>query len=165
MWLTLDPADPMLKLAVSDTNRRLQTYLDDSDYWTYDSQGVRNQRLMTLHARRYNDRSTIYLESIRMEGDDHEGRSWQLSAGSGELAPDTNQLTLLDNVEVTQGNGLSKLITDHLEIDTQKKVANTQAAVTLIHESSITRAQGLSINLPEGTAELLSDVETIYEMQ
>ena len=165
LWLTLDPGDPMLELAASDNNRRLQTYLDGSDYWTYNAQGVRDQRLVTLHARRYNDHPTIYLETIRMEGDDHQGRSWQLSADSGELTPEINQLNLSDNVELSQTNGSSKLFTHNLIIDTHKQVARTEVAVTLIHESSITKAQGLTINIPAGTAELLSDVETIYEVQ
>lgn len=165
MWLTLDPGDPILELTASDNNRRLQSYLDGSDYRTYNAQGVRDQRLVTRHARRYNDDPTIYLEAIRMEGDDQQGRSWQLSAGSGELTPDSNQLNLSDEVELRQADGSSKLFTDHLLIDTLKQVARTEVAVTLIHESSITKAQGLTINIPAGTAELLSDVETIYEMQ
>ena len=165
MWLTLDPGDPMLELAASDNNRRLQTYLDGSDYWTYNAKGMRDQRLATLHARRYNDHPTVYLETIRMEGDDQQGRSWQLSADSGELTPQINQLNLSDNVELSQANGSSKLFTEHLIIDTLKQVARTEVAVTLIHESSITKARGLTINIPAGTAELLRDVETIYEMQ
>ena len=163
MWLTLDPGDPVLELATTENNKRLQTYLDDSDYWSYDAQGVRTTRLETLHARRYSDDPAIYLDTIRMKGGDKQGRRWQLSAGSGELIPSSDQLNLADNVELKQADGHSKLTTDYLSVDTQAQLATTDAAVTLIHESSITRARGLRIDLPAGTAELLGDVETIYE--
>jgi len=163
MWLTLDPGDPVLELATTENNKRLQTYLDDSDYWSYDAQGVRTTRLETLHARRYSDDPAIYLDTIRMKGGDKQGRRWQLSAGSGELIPSSNQLNLADNVELKQADGHSKLTTDYLSVDTQAQLATTDAAVTLIHESSITKARGLRIDLPAGTAELLGDVETIYE--
>ncbi len=165
VWLTLDPVDPVLELTPTDDNRHLQTYLDDGEYWMYDSEGVRKQRLTTSHARRYTDHPTIYLDTLHLDGNDQQGHHWQLSAGAGELLPGSNQLKLRHNVELLQADRRSRLVTDNLVVDTEKQTASTEAPVTITFQSSITTAQGLNVNLPAGTGELLKDVETIYDVQ
>ncbi|MCP8900186.1 LPS export ABC transporter periplasmic protein LptC [Gilvimarinus xylanilyticus] len=91
---------------------------------------------------------------------------WNLEADKGHVYSGNNTVILNDNVVAysrSDDHGELTLLTETLNIDTDKQYAHTDKPVTMRSARSNTQAVGLKADLQEGRMELLSEVRGRYE--
>lgn len=162
VWLTFGQGKTTPTTVPTDSLRITESYLDSAERWTYDTRGVRNQIVHVDSGVKYTDAPTTFLTGLVVEGPDHDGRYWHMTAGRGELNPQRDVLQLLDGVSLRESEGDGLLTTPDLRVFMASERATTASSVKLKLRSSTTTARGLELNLREGTAQLLNDVETLY---
>lgn len=92
---------------------------------------------------------------------------WIITAEKGKSYEKENRVVLQGHVKIHQdGTAKAPAITLHtstLTVYTKKKIAQTQAPVTIERKGLVVHAKGLRGDLEKGTMELLSNVHGIYD--
>ena len=163
LWFGVGQGDTLPFNLTADDVQVRESYLEEGERWTYDENGMRNQRVRILSGVSYAGDPLTYLQGLEFEGPDDNGRYWHVNAGAGRLRQTNSALFLHQGVELRESAGEGVLTAPHLTIHPTQNRAKTNAPVTLKLQNSLTTAQGLELDLDSGVARLLSEVETIYE--
>lgn len=162
-WLTLGQGESLPSVTSAPSGQITESYLIKAERWSYDPEGYRNHVVRLSEGTRYSDNPITYLTGLTFHGPDRSGRFWTVTAGSGMLKSQANELQLSQGVEIRDSAGEGRLTTPRLRILIDEEKALNRAPVELQLRDSLTTARGLELDLKSGVAKLLSDVETNYE--
>ncbi|MCH1491074.1 MAG: LPS export ABC transporter periplasmic protein LptC [Luminiphilus sp.] len=161
-WVTIGQGDSVLPVSTDSSETWTESYLTNAERWSYDESGRRNQYLTIGSGITYHGDPATYLEELAFSGPDEKGRYWQMTANAGKLHPHSQELILMQGVQISERGGEANLDTPRLRLLLREERAVNQTRVRLTTPSSTTTARGIDIDLKSGRAELLNDVETVY---
>lgn len=164
-WLlqlaTVPPTGELPPLA-----RQSDAYLTDFEVTVMDSAGRVYQRLEGERMIHFVGSRISEVTRPQLTAYDREGMPWSARSETGLVNDETEQITLIGNVQVDHvdlhGRPLQVRAED-LQLDTQRRAAATDRVVEITHYGGVTRGQGLRASLADGTLSLLADVRGEYE--
>ena len=125
--------------------------------------GTPSHTLQASYFEHYNDSTNAHLEKpvIRLLQIDN---NWKISAETGEIDDDHSQITLYENVVMTQQETQFpiQIETSQLEIDASRQIAKTDQAVHITQKGFNLQSQGMILNNISGHFELLANVKSTY---
>lgn len=125
--------------------------------------GSPRHRLNAEELTHYPDGDLTTLQTPAMTVFRDDGDLWQLKAKEGEARGGMQQLTLSDSVVLAQtGKQPFTLETERLQIDTERRYAESDAAVTLRAPSSTIEGVGMQAFAEEQRLRLLNSVRGRY---
>jgi lipopolysaccharide export system protein LptC len=126
--------------------------------------GSDGHRLYTVDAeviRQLPNDNSIELTRPTLGFYDANGNRWTARGERGEVGQNTGIVKLSENVQVNgtpQGTQPAQILTNHLSLDTNSKVASTKDPVTLTWSGQEIRAHGMRASLNDGRVQLESAV-------
>jgi len=134
------------------TARLVQTGKDGRPLYTVNADVIRQQP----------NNDTVQLENATLGFFDSNGGLWTARGREGEVGQDTRQVELDGDVHV---NGTppgtlqsAEIVTEHLQFDTNNKIASTQDPVTLTWSGQELKGKGMRASLNDGRVQLESAV-------
>lgn len=138
-------------------------FMRDFTMTTMNEEGTPSHTLQASYFEHYNDSTNARLMKpvIRLLQSDN---NWIISAETGEIDDDHNQITLYENVVMTQKETQFpiQIETSQLEIDTSRQIAKTDQAVHITQKGFNLQSQGMVLNNILGKFELLANVKSTY---
>lgn len=135
-------------------------YAHNLHVYAYNKTGALQYKLKVAKINHFPDDNTSLLNKPDMVFFQGNGNDWQIRSDKGLIQADGENIQLTGDVLVTRLDTLSttSLTTQTLLVNTASKTAQTDEAVTITDNESITSATGLKADLDHSTVELLSDV-------
>ena len=128
----------------------------------YDEEGKKLEQSSAVRAIRLEEYSTTHFSELEVRRRDRQGQEWVLISPSGTSDASNDTVRLEGGVSVSRGDGVN-LLTDTVVIDiaSGKAVSTNKTQLTSNKISAV--ADGLVINLEQGTAELVGQVRSTYQ--
>lgn len=138
--------------------------LHDLELVALDNNGNESFTLRAPLMARNPDQGSMEMQSPVFLLPDSEGHYWNVTARSGWVAADGNELRLLGDVVVTGPPQQSavEMNTAQLNIYPDRDLASAPGAVTITQPGSILRGNGLETNLASKRYQLKSQVRSRY---
>lgn len=168
VWLLLRTEQPVAPTDREDLRGpdKPDGFVVNATYRSFDPQGRLSSRISSSRGEQFKQDDRVTMESPRGLLLERETRApWRLTADHGEYYVDREHLTLTRNVRIrheTRERGDSLLKTEKLTVDNRRRIVHTDAPVTIINESSLTRATGMKGWIDERVLELENQVDGYY---
>lgn len=141
-------------------------FIENATYRSFDTEGRLSLRMNSTRGEQFHDENRVTMESPRGTLFESESRApWHIAARRGEYHLQKEQMELNSNVRVRHESarqGETLLKTQSLSLDNQERIVQTDAAVTILNESSVTRATGMKGWMDKRVVELENDVDGHY---
>lgn len=145
--------------------RQADAYLKDFEVTIMDPAGKVYQTLEGERMIHFVGSSISEVTRMHLTAYDRQGTPWYARSQTGLVNDETEQVTLIGNVEVDHVDIHGRLLrvrTQDLQLDTQRRAAATDRPVSITHHGGTTRGMGLRASLMDGTLSLLADVRGEY---
>ena len=128
----------------------------------YDEEGKKLEQSSAVHAIRLEEYSTTHFSELEVRRHDRRGQEWVLISPSGTSDASNDTVRLEGGVAVSRGDAVNLLTeTVVINIVSGKAVSTDKTQLTSNKSSSV--ADGLIIDLEQGTAELVGQVRSTYQ--
>lgn len=168
VWLLLRTEQPVTPTDSTDLRGpdKPDGFVVDATYRSFNQQGRLSTRISSARSEQFDSDGRVIMESPRGLLLEKESRApWRLTADHGEYYLNREHLTLSSNVRIrheTRARGEALLKTEELTVDNRKRIVHTDAPVTIINESSLTRAIGMTGRIDDRVLELENQVDGYY---
>lgn len=148
----------------ADTGGRPDYVLHDFELVALDNQGQESFTLRAPTMSRNPDERSMEMETPVFLLPDSDLHYWNVSARTGWVSADGNELRLRGDVRVASPPGQRKvaMATEQLNVYPDRDLATSPVLVTIEQPGSILRGRGLETNLANRRYELKSQVHTRY---
>jgi LPS export ABC transporter protein LptC len=128
----------------------------------YGEEGKKLEQSSAVQAIRLEKYSTTHFSELEVRRRDRQGQEWVLISPSGMSDASNDTVRLEGGVAVSRGDSVN-LLTETIVIDiaSGKAVSTNKTQLSSNNSSSI--ADGLVIDLEQGTAELIGQVRSTYQ--
>lgn len=141
-------------------------FVINATYRSFDEQGRLSTRMTSARGEQFDEDKRVTMESPRGLLLEKASRApWHLAAETGEYYLNRERLTLSGSVRIrheTRERGEALLKTERLIVDNRKRIVHTDAPVTIINRSSLTRATGMKGWIDDRVLELENQVDGYY---
>lgn len=166
MWQSDEPSEPVEAAALRGQSEP-DGFVVNGRYLSFDETGRLTVRFESPRIEQFESEQLATMETPRAQlFTEGEAQPWRLSADTGTLLDNTELLELEGNVEVVRQTDTGRkatLTTPYLTLDNGRRIAYTDAPVTLTDAFSVTRAIGMKAWIDDRILELDSQVEGRYE--
>lgn len=163
-WMLLD-RQREAGTAPADQAASPDSYFHAMELTRYDANGRPAIEIDAVSALHYPEATDIRLTELNARGRREDG-SWTLTANTGLLATDANRLHVEESVELRQqqaGRVALELFTEVLDMDAEREIIETAAAVEIHYGNSSISGTGLWASLTDNHLIIESDVKARYE--
>lgn len=147
----------------SQTNGSSEFYLINVHSRQYDELGTLDTTINSTHIKHRPSDNSIQVDEPLINLYDQGLAQWKISAQRGVIYDEGDKIDLTQRVVIISNDQITSLKTPQLFIYPNKKLVNTEQAVTLHSANGFTRAVGMRANLAEKTIVLLDKVRGQYE--
>ena len=166
MWQSDEPSEPVEAAALRGQSEP-DGFVVNGRYLSFDETGRLTVRFESPRIEQFESEQLATMETPRAQlFTEGEAQPWRLSADTGTLLDNTELLEREGNVEVVRQTDTGRkatLTTPYLTLDNGRRIAYTDAPVTLTDAFSVTRAIGMKAWIDDRILELDSQVEGRYE--
>jgi len=141
----------------------IDLFMRDFTMTAMNESGTPSHTLQASYLEHYSDGKNSRLEKpvIRLL---QASGNWIISAETGIIDDDQSQITLYENVVMSQQETEFpiQIETSQLEIDTTRQIAKTDQAVHIVQKGFNLQSQGMMLNNISGNFELLANITSTY---
>lgn len=164
LWWTVGQGEQLPSIARDNKESVIKVYVSGFSQWSFDSDGSPNDEVRIAQLHQHTQDPRIYFSDILATQSDTNRVPLQLTANKGEYRPNAREFWLHNGVKIEQKNDSKNLLeTPQLRILRKENRAVNDAPVKLTLDQSTTTGRGLTVDLESRVAEILSNVETIYD--
>lgn len=145
---------------------KLDYHFENISMYRYDKNGTLQSHLQAEQALHYRDSDFIQLTKLHY--DFLQKSQWRLQADLGQLNEKTEQIKVIDNVEIlfdTQNPNSLKINTSELDFDLKSQIATNNKLTKITNQNLDLIGLGLELNLAKETAELKRNIKGTYKLK
>lgn len=145
---------------------KLDYHFENISMYRYDKNGTLQSHLQAEQALHYRDSDLIDLTKVKYSF--LQKSQWRLQADLGQLNEKTEQIKVIDNVEIlfdTQNPNSLKINTSELDFDLKSQIATNNKLTKITNQNLDLIGLGLELNLAKETAELKRNIKGTYKLK
>ena len=138
------------------------TYIDQPRSWRYDENGKLADILEATKAEYFRADDETLLDQPRFYSQADSERSWSVASDRGRYKQRRGLLFLRGAVNIINDQSGASFSSRAMTVHINKKTAESQVPVTIIHGANSIQAKGMVLNLNNETALMKPNVESLY---
>lgn len=139
-----------------------ETYLFDTQITSLDETGAISQIIEAPSTVQVRETKVTNILKPKISLFKNNTLTWTASSDNATISADSQTMSLRDNVELTNPNHNTQLLTEQLDFDSAKQIATSKSPIVVNTKEADMTANGLQFNLADGHYQLKNKVIANY---